>query len=128
EAGRGESSEDRRGAQQQRPCFAICAAPPDGDRGKDGHVDEIVSPEVEDPSPSGLLELQASQLSIAAVDNRMQEEKQCADGLENRPREKEEGSPAQSNGDADQGHLIRRDRRRREPASQRERDLSLEMA
>jgi hypothetical protein len=53
-------------------------------------VHDVVPPEVEDPSKAGLLELQARELSIAAVQDGVEEKEERPDGFEGGLRGEEE--------------------------------------
>ena len=63
--------------------------------GEDGRVHDVVAPEVEHASEAGLLELQARELAVAAVQDRVEQEEQRPGGLHRRrARERKNAAPA----------------------------------
>src|SRR5206468_2105736 len=73
-----------------RPRLGDRACPRESDREEDRDVDDVVAPEVEDAAPAGLQELQARELAVAAVEDRVEEEEERARQLHHRPLGEEE--------------------------------------
>src|SRR5207245_10577293 len=90
--------------------------------------DAAVAPESEARPARRLPEFEPGELAVAAGEDRMRQEQQGPDELIRGRRRQEERRAEQAEPDAHDGHDVRRDTRDRQPARDRQRDLSFDMA
>src|SRR5204863_10076603 len=80
-----------------------------------------------DSAPARLEELQARELAVAAVEDRVEEEEERSYQLRRGALREEERRAREADGDGGERHRVRRDARRREAPRDRERDLPLDV-
>ena len=115
-------------AERQRPKGVRGQAPADAHAGEYDGVHDIVAPKIENAAPSRLLEFEPRQFAVAAVEDRMRQEQERADGLHEGARGQEKRAAADPDRDGDQAHLIGRDRGSRQAARDLQRDRPLDVA
>src|SRR5262245_57502037 len=77
----GDRAGHRGRGEPERPPLADRTAPGHAESREDRDVYGVVRPEIEDPSAAGLLELQAGDLAVATVQDRVEEEEDSARDL-----------------------------------------------
>src|SRR2546422_3192328 len=78
---RSQPARDRHGPEGERPRRSGGETAPGGDAPEHGDVDEVVAPEIEDRAAARLDELEARQLTVAAVEDRVGQEEKAPDEL-----------------------------------------------
>ena len=90
-------------------------------------MNDVVAPEIEHAAQARFLEPQARELSIAAVQNRVQKKEHAADDLDRRTHGEEEGRAGEAEADRDERHVIGRNAGTGQPAADGERDRAVEV-
>ena len=91
-------------------------------------MDEVIAPEIDHATPTRFRELEARQLTIAAVQDGMEPKENRAKQMLAAPWTGEEESPNQADSDTDKRHLVWSNPGLYEPPGHRERNLAFEMA